>query len=646
MPTLTAGTGDAARRPRPRGAAGVARRPRARAARPAGARHRQPPTRCCGAATRWCRSRAASGVGASGGAGRCTSSSPTTPDTPCTARVFDRRWLHRAGRRGLPATARRLEPALAVPGVGDPGDRADGRPARAAPRGPHRRPRRSRPPPAGTRGSGGASTSAAALDVGVDAARWYPRGSDGLPLGRVEPPPAERPVGRLLHRHHLAGHAHLAGRARGDADLHLRPRRPLRPAAPRHLRRAPVRPARRAQPRPRARSSAATTPSSRRPSLTWRDWPVTAVPSPWSMQQVGTVTQLWRYPVKSFQGEQVESPRARAGRRRGRPHARRRRPGGREGPVGQALRRPPHGLGPADGTTTSCSRCPTGASTRPTTPACTTRCRPGSTCEVRLEAPPADGVFPMEMYTGMSDDDHPAVRLARPAGHLARPGRRALADHAPAWRPPPTLHPDGAVGRPPLPAHRPHRHRRSRAGSRTPGRTIERRRRGLRRPHAHAALHDAVPGPARARRDKTIGTTIRDHHDNNLGVYASIARAGSVRWAIACTPASTPLATVALAAAVHWVDRWVNRPKGLSDHAQRRPSPHRAPGLSGQAPRGRPGRLHPPPGQGARRPRPPRRGARRPALPDPRRRGCRWSSCPASTSTTTTSRCGCRACGS
>ena len=27
-------------------------------------------------------------------------------------------------------------------------------------------------------------------------------------------------------------------------------------------------------------------------------------------------------------------------------------------------------------------------------------------------------------------------------------------------------------------------------------------------------------------------------------------------------------------------------------------------------------------------------------------RGCRWSSCPASTSTTTTSRCGCRACGS
>lgn len=31
------------------------------------------------------------------------------------------------------------------------------------------------------------------LDVGLDAARWYPRGTDGLPLGRVEVPPTAGP---------------------------------------------------------------------------------------------------------------------------------------------------------------------------------------------------------------------------------------------------------------------------------------------------------------------------------------------------------------------------------------------------------------------------------------------------------------------
>ena len=50
-----------------------------------------------------------------------------------------------------------------------------------------------------------------------------------------------------------------------------------------------------------------------------------------------------------------------------------------------------------------------------------------------------------------------------------------------------------------------------------------------------------------------------------------------------------------------------------------RPLRDRLPVLPGQAPRRRPGRLHPPPDQGARRPRPPRRGPRRPALPRARR---------------------------
>ena len=74
-----------------------------------------------------------------------------------------------------------------------------------------------------------------------------------------------------------------------------------------------------------------------------------------------------------------------------------------------------------------------------------------------------------------------------------------------------------------------------------------------------------------------------------------------------------------------------NRPVGSSFYAfragpwqPRRPrctSPARLPHLPGQAPRRRPGRVHPPPHQGAGRPRPPRRGVRRPALPGARRAG-------------------------
>ena len=36
--------------------------------------------------------------------------------------------------------------------------------------------------------------------------------------------------------------------------------------------------------------------------------------------------------------------------------------------------------------------------------------------EVRLEAPPVDGVYPMEMYTGMSDEDTPLFDWPGPPG--------------------------------------------------------------------------------------------------------------------------------------------------------------------------------------------------------------------------------------
>src|SRR3546814_12861863 len=75
-----------------------------------------------------------------------------------------------------------------------------------------------------------------------------------------------RAVGRLLHRAHLAHPAHVARRAGAVAHVDLRSRRALRPAAPRHLRRAPIRPARCRPPRPRLHSPPRRTPRPRAPA--------------------------------------------------------------------------------------------------------------------------------------------------------------------------------------------------------------------------------------------------------------------------------------------------------------------------------------------------------------------------------------------
>ena len=94
-----------------------------------------------------------------------------------------------------------------------------------------------------------------------------------------------------------------------------------------------------------------------------------------------------------------------------------------------------------------------------------------------------------------------------------------------------------------------------------------------------------------------------------------------------------------------------SRPSSTREPVRRIPGPDDPlriayPHLPWQAARRWTGRLHPSPDQGAGRPRPPRRGPVGPALPHRRRAGAARSSCPASTSTTTTSRCGCRASGS
>ena len=146
--------------------------------------------------------------------------------------------------------------------------------------------------------------------------------------------------------------------------------------------------------------------------------------------------------------------------------------------------------------------------------------------EVRLEAPPAEGVYPMEMHTGMSDEDTPLFDWPGPPGTwldladvhwLTTASLAAIAGEHPSgqWdvrRFRPTALIEGAgdgfvedswseVALGPV---------RSTVLMPTPRCSMPSR---------------AQPG---LERDMAIGTTIRDRHDNNLGVYASIAEAGTI----------------------------------------------------------------------------------------------------------------------
>jgi hypothetical protein len=146
--------------------------------------------------------------------------------------------------------------------------------------------------------------------------------------------------------------------------------------------------------------------------------------------------------------------------------------------------------------------------------------------EVRLEAPPAKGVLPMEMYTGMSDEDSPVFDWPGPPGTwldladahwLTTASLTAIA----------AAHPGGDWDV-----------RRFR-----PTALIETAASGFAEQawtsiRAGSVVSDVfMPTPrcsmpSRAQpglgRDEAIGTTIRDANANDLGVYASITQSGTV----------------------------------------------------------------------------------------------------------------------
>lgn len=244
------------------------------------------------------------------------------------------------------------------------------------------------------------------------------------------------------------------------------------------------------------------------------------------MQQVGTVAQLWRYPVKSFQGEQVDQleigPGGAAGDRTLAvvdPAARKVLSGKRYPALLTASARLD-----GDGVVLTL---PDGTEHEATDPAVHDALSAWLDLDVRLQAPPADTVFPMEMHTGMSDDTTPIFDWPGPQGtwlDLADAHWLTTSSLAAAG----VLHPDGVWDvrrfRPTVLVESPATGWVEDGWSSVEvgpvGSTVL-------MPTPRCTMPSrAQPGfPV----DKAIGTTIRDQHDNNLGVYASITRAGTVR---------------------------------------------------------------------------------------------------------------------
>ncbi|HVV38632.1 MAG TPA: MOSC N-terminal beta barrel domain-containing protein [Acidimicrobiales bacterium] len=239
----------------------------------------------------------------------------------------------------------------------------------------------------------------------------------------------------------------------------------------------------------------------------------------------GVVAELWRYPVKSMQGERVEQLSLGSGGAVGDrmlavvdAGARKVLSGKRYAELLMASAR----LEGGDVVVTL----PDGAEYAAGDPGVHAALSAWLDKEVRLEPPPTDAVYPMEMYTGMSDESTPVFDWPGPPGtwldladahFLTTSSLRAAA----------ALHPDGVWDV-----------RRFR-----PTALVETDDDGFVEDGWSTIALGAVETevimktprcsmPSRAQpgfeRDMKIGTTIRDGHDNNLGVYCAITQAGLV----------------------------------------------------------------------------------------------------------------------
>jgi len=245
------------------------------------------------------------------------------------------------------------------------------------------------------------------------------------------------------------------------------------------------------------------------------------------MAQIGTVAQLWRYPVKSFQGEAVDALQLASG-----------------GAVGDrtlavvdraaakvlsAKRYADLLLASArlDAAVGVVLTLPDGTEHQADDPEVHAALSAWLNLDVRLEPPPEEGVFPMEMYSGMSDEDTPVFDWPGPEGTWLD-----LADAH--WLTTASLaaisaeHPDGQWDV--------RRFRPTALIDTVADGFVEDAWTSIELGEVASDVFMPTPRcsmPSRQQpgldRDKAIGTTIRDRHDNNLGAYASITRGGTIR---------------------------------------------------------------------------------------------------------------------
>jgi len=244
------------------------------------------------------------------------------------------------------------------------------------------------------------------------------------------------------------------------------------------------------------------------------------------MQVVGTVSQLWRYPVKSMQGEQVESLAFDLG-----------------GAIGD---RTLAVVDPAAGKVLSAKRyadllmasaradgddvvvtLPDGSEHAASDPGVHAALSSWLDHEVRLAAPVEGEALPMEMYSGMSDEDTPLFDWAGPPGtwldlaaaHWVTTSslEQAATLHDGQW--------DVRRFRPTALFETPD------AGWVEDAWTSLEVGPEVRSDVLMPTMRCSMPSRAQPGldRDLAIGTTIRDQHGNNLGIYASITQGGTIR---------------------------------------------------------------------------------------------------------------------
>ena len=243
------------------------------------------------------------------------------------------------------------------------------------------------------------------------------------------------------------------------------------------------------------------------------------------MDQVGTVAELWRYPVKSLQGERVERLDVA--------------PGGADGDRTLAI------VDPAAAKVFSAKRypdlllasarrvgddvvltLPDGSEHQAADPGVHAALSAWLDHEVRLEPPPDDVVYPMEMYTGMSDEATPVFDWPGPQGtwlDLADAHWLTTASLAAAA----ALHPDGTWDV-----------RRFRPTALFDVAGADWAEDGWATVEAGTVRSDVLMPtprcsmPPRAQpgleRDPRVSATLRDHHENNLGIYATIVEGGAI----------------------------------------------------------------------------------------------------------------------